>query len=331
MLTFITFFKGIGIIMNLLSRIGITLLLMICHSLRYDINSLSAQDLPEIKSPQIIGDLRTIKLPATVTSWCVGGNGRYVVMHFDELQKLGILDVNELKIIGYLTVTDTKTKFAAGATKLLTVDNANKTIIRWDLATQTKELSQTIESKTGIGKLFLGSACAGPAYAIPEDTYKEPFKIIDTETLATQEYQYHSKAFTLHLQRTSDFLGAVSSNGKTVSIWHPISQDRYAFQFQADGFRTIEFENSLSWRTGSLGGGIFPNADGQLLYTASYLYRQNGTLIEKRIEPSTRYSTSAILPAVHGPFCLQFSEKSIELKTQGDQRPLAVLDKIASI
>src|SRR5438105_4814357 len=61
----------------------------------------------------------TVRLPATVEGLAVGGEGRFLVFHFRTLNKLGVFDVNEERVVHSLDVPGPTVHFAAGMTKLL--------------------------------------------------------------------------------------------------------------------------------------------------------------------------------------------------------------------
>ena len=59
--------------------------------------------LPKIEPPEIVRGRHEIRLPDTVDDLDVDGGGRFIAMHFKDLGKIGVFDVNELKIVGYIS------------------------------------------------------------------------------------------------------------------------------------------------------------------------------------------------------------------------------------
>jgi hypothetical protein len=69
-------------------------------------NSQVADGAAKIDTP-----IKEVKLPGTVANLCVGGNGRYILLHFADLRKIGVFDINELKIAGYIPANDDDVRF----------------------------------------------------------------------------------------------------------------------------------------------------------------------------------------------------------------------------
>jgi hypothetical protein len=142
--------------------------------------------LPKIVPPEVEGGQTTIGLPAAVDDVDVGGGGRYLALHFKTLRKIGVLDVNTLTIEHYIPANEDDARFAAGATKLLTVSGDRGVVSRYDLATGQRELSQSIDLGGSATRLLLGSASAGPAFAGKsggQGGYDNTALLVDLDTL----------------------------------------------------------------------------------------------------------------------------------------------------
>ncbi len=138
-------------------------------------------------------------------------------MHFVELKKIGIWDVNEMKIIGEIPASDAETLFAAGAKHLLTYSNKEGTLVRWNLATQAKELSKKIEYSKSSCSSVTSSASHGPAYtACNNNVAAESVKVIDLEKLDTKPIVLKENGFSRGFEKNS--FSHISSQGNLVTI-----------------------------------------------------------------------------------------------------------------
>ena len=75
----------------------------------------------EIKPPVLEQDKVVKALPGAVGDSCLAGGGRYLILHFPKLRKLGVFDVSEAKIVGYINVGEDNIQFAAGMDRVLVV------------------------------------------------------------------------------------------------------------------------------------------------------------------------------------------------------------------
>jgi hypothetical protein len=278
---------------------------------------LRAQGTNEIKPPKISEGKQAIKLPGTVADWCVGGNGRYVLMLFKDLQKIGILDVNELKIIGYVAAPDANTKFAASATKLLTVASTAGVITRWDLATQAKELTKSLEVQGELAHLLLGSASEGPAVMGMGDYYKNATKVIDLQTLEVKALEF-SKNGRASRGLGKDSVVNISANGELVTVW--------SIGTSPSGLQTY-VKSGDAWEAHyqhDSPGALFPSADGRYVYSPAGIFNAQTTAIKRQ----TGNERTIMIPAVHGPlYCRVFPDR-LTVHIAGDDRIFATVSNM---
>jgi hypothetical protein len=105
------------------------------------------------------------KLPETVSAVRVGGGGRFLVLHFPKMRKLGIFDVNEAKIVRFISLSEDDVHFAAGMTKLLVFLPGVRLLQRYDLLSGQREKMGRLDGLPEQGKLdsfCMGHASAGP-------------------------------------------------------------------------------------------------------------------------------------------------------------------------
>src|SRR5262249_44242433 len=114
-------------------------------------------------APVKIGDEKLIKkLPDIASDICIGGGGRYLVLHLPKLKKLAVFDVTQTTIVRYIPLTEDKVVFAAGLDKLVIGLTTKGQLERWDLASGEKELTRSAPGGADVGRVLLGSASRGP-------------------------------------------------------------------------------------------------------------------------------------------------------------------------
>lgn len=121
--------------------------------------------LPEavpIKPPALKGET-AYNLPDTIGALAVGGGGRFLVLHFPKLRKLGVFDVNEAKVTQFIPVGEDDVHFAAGMTKLVVYLPGSNTVQRWDLVAQQREhVGKLPGDREKLSAFCMGHASAGP-------------------------------------------------------------------------------------------------------------------------------------------------------------------------
>lgn len=281
--------------------------------------------LPKIEPPKVADGLQEIPLPETVDEIDVGGGGRYLALYFKALRKIGVFDVNQMKITGYVSATDADTKFAAGATKLIVVSGDSGVISRWDLATLKRELTQTIDLGGSAGHVILGSASAGPALVSGVGRgYDGGASLVDLNTL---------RVSPLTVQGSRGFGGGgnirVSANGNVIGIWATgVSPSGLQSYVKSGDTWTGYYEHDSV-------GAIVPSPDGRLLYTGMGIFtNQLRRVGDSQSNLSLKYS----IPAVHGPYYMTLDagdirdqKKAVEkvyLKLEGDERPLVEIPNL---
>src|SRR5207244_1746083 len=91
----------------------------------------------------------TIALPGEVSDVVVGGNGRYLLLAMNDLQKVGVFDVREGKVLKYLNVDGGMFFVAGGATKFVIVDAIQKTIECWSYTDLERPQRRAVINMTG--------------------------------------------------------------------------------------------------------------------------------------------------------------------------------------
>jgi hypothetical protein len=115
---------------------------------------------PVAATPEKPADL-VVGLPGDVTEVVVGGDGRYLLLSIPDLQKVGVFDLREAKVLKYVGVPSKRFFVAGGATRFVIVDITNRRLSKWKYdSLDAKEAEAPIEMK---GRRQLMAAVMGPA------------------------------------------------------------------------------------------------------------------------------------------------------------------------
>lgn len=153
--------------------------------------------LPEplpIAAPPITEE-NAVRLPEPVRAARVGGGGRFLVLHFAGVRKLGVFDVNEAKIVRYIAAAEDDVSFAAGMTKLLVYLPGARLLQRFDLLTGERERVGPAEFRDGKLEAFcMGHASAGPLLV---SVAGQGAQLFDAETFQAMSLPAASGSFGL--------------------------------------------------------------------------------------------------------------------------------------
>lgn len=288
--------------------------------------------LPEIKPPTFDGETLDVVLPATLSDVRVGGAGRYVVLEIKSLRKLAVLDVSQAKLLGYIPMADDSTKFAVGATKLVMISTDSGVASRWDLKTQKKETTQTIDLGGAVKHVLLGSASHGPVIAATSGSHSGVPYSIDINTLKSEKLNIGSmrRGFSTRANVR------IAANGTTMGVWESgVSPsglqtyvkvgDKWEGHYQHDSV-----------------GQIVPSPDGRIIYTGAGAFTNELRTLGGAPAGRLRSGSSYLIPAVHGPFVLSVSggtdlsgrnkqPEKVSLLLEGDQRALATVPNLSPV
>ena len=268
--------------------------------------------------PTKLTEKTRLKLPATVSDVKIGGDGRYLLLHFKQLRKIGLLDVNESAIVHYFPANEEDTVYDASLSKLVVASGSKGIIARYDLSSHERELTQTIETGT-INHLLIGSATEGPIYIGRGDNRNRNRRSeqIDMTTLQTSELAKKG--------RNSVGFGAgesvrLSANGETFGLWR-VSGSPSGLQSttKTDGGWWGYYEHATV-------GVILPSPDGRTLYTSKGIYTD-----QLKRKGKTRFGQP--FPAVHGDYYLNAAGEGesahVSLHLAGESRPLVRVPGLA--
>ncbi len=65
-----------------------------------------------------VGEARTLPLPALADDISIAGGGRYLLIRFEKLLKVGVFDIAQDRIDGYISLPSPETVVAGGRSRL---------------------------------------------------------------------------------------------------------------------------------------------------------------------------------------------------------------------
>ncbi|MEX2216001.1 MAG: tetratricopeptide repeat protein [Phycisphaeraceae bacterium] len=119
------------------------------------------------QQPSAMAKLKTteVKLPSTAEEKvALGGGGRYLILHFKQLRRLGVFDLKENALAGYVSAADDRVMFAANATHLFVCLGGSGTMSRYKLETREREVSVPFSQE--VKAIAAGHASEGPLVVI---------------------------------------------------------------------------------------------------------------------------------------------------------------------
>lgn len=269
-----------------------------------------------IKPAPLKDEKEVRELPGTIADVCVGGGGRFVILHLAKDRKLAVFDANEAKVVKYLPLTDDRVVFAAGIDKLVVAYPSSGILQRWSLTTFEREATIPKLTDKTISGLAMGSASHGPL-------------------MVTQENQQHKDwgGATLFVDpKTFKPIDVTWTEGKDPGSAGELvraSADGTAFGMRCDrggeghdmGLILLNGTNARGLRTGGMGSSlILPSGDGRHLYTSDGLWtdqlqRAGGARPDQRVRPM-------YMPARHGDLFLQLQPAADRPGRPGEDKPL---------
>ncbi len=282
----------------------------------------AARSAPAVTPAEPLKQPVVIKYPAVIEDYAVGGNGRYLVLHFPSLKRIGVFGLENRRFLYYLPVDDGRVLIAAGLEKLFVGLNGKRTLSRYDLKTGERELTTPL-GREPLQDLAIGSAALGPLYLLEgeRDGAFLMLEAVDVRQLkktgvAEQVDTFNNREATISIAPNNSL---ILTRGVA---YIPVGNKLVRHHHQG--------ERELSPTTIS--------ADGKVLYGRIDTY--TAEMKSRNTEQIDRYT--AKLPALDGPFylCLEFEDlmnRNMEkfglyLHLQGETKPLVKLtDKLLGL
>jgi S1-C subfamily serine protease len=240
-----------------------------------------AEPMPVVKGPTEAtpaDDLsKEVKpLPSTFSDVCLGGGGRFLILHLPKDRKLAVFDIKKGRIVKYLPVAEDDVKFAAGLEKLVVVLPTANVIQRYSLETLEREAAVPSPVSERIRLALMGAASRGPLmlFAQGDRLYGRGMSFVDPETLRllpgrTLKHQTHP-AYESYWR--------LSGDARVLTCYQPrISpQGQVAHIETGSSYATYDLTAAYD-----LAGHITPGQEGRYLYTARGLFTSEGKPVGK--------------------------------------------------
>lgn len=200
--------------------------------------SVRVADLP-IAEPDAL-----ITLVGEVDRYTIGGSGRYVLLSFKTLRKVGVFDLRDGRVLKYVDVEGDRFSVAGGATQFVVVDHANKKLDAWrydSLEQPRLQAKLPVDAKKKIVDAVMGASSEGPlglVYSYQELEHessrlglKRAFvELVDTATLKPPVYALDWKGRTPITYQTQDTEKiVVSDDGRSFTKVHSSNIDTLTF------------------------------------------------------------------------------------------------------
>lgn len=245
-------------------------------------------------------DLEELPLPGVVSRTCVGAGGRMIFLHIPDLKKLAVFDVEQSKIIQYLSVPQEDALFAAGIDKLFIASQSAGKLERYNLTTFKKEVTAKLPVEGRVGALLMGSASTGPLFLCGIDGMlavdslsltEHPFKWLRNNGESNDRSPFSFQNDTPQLQ--------ISANGRVI-----VNCGRGGLSiFRRQGnhtFTGVETSN----QGGRIQNGI-PSPDGRIIYGDGQAFNVTGVPTGRRGRDS---SSGWLVPSVENAFYVSLQQ-----------------------
>lgn len=227
-----------------------------------------------IEPARFTTDAVTTDLPERVTKSCLGGGGRYLVLHIAAKKMLIIYDLSKLKTAKIVPLRAASALFAAGMSRLLIVYPETNEVERWSLVTFKREATASLPfDKNPPHAVAMGAATEGPL--VLSGIFR-PDSACSGATLAFLDIESFKEVRVArcdgHTQQVQkDQMLRVSANGRLVAA----SESNQLFSLNGNAI-TVASEQMLSSRDGY----ILPGPDGRVAFSDSGLWTAKGVRTE---------------------------------------------------
>ncbi|HKB02515.1 MAG TPA: serine protease [Gemmataceae bacterium] len=284
----------------------------------------------ELPAPgALAGDRVEVRLPSIVERLCVGGAGRYIVLHLPKERKLAVFDATEGKVSRYLPAAEDSVLIAAGQDKLFVILPNASAIQRWDFRTGERDVTAPLALKNGTPAwMVMGSASRGPLLIVERGGIgRGGLVFLDPVTFRPADYDDDERRGGLRRFGPDDF-GRASADGTVFTSWSPGTSPQGFTTLRLTG-RTIRHQyDHVSV------GHLTPSPDGKVVYTARGAFTPEAKALDGGDARGNR--EDYLIPSAHGNYYLRVPLGSrggagreqrgpATLHMAGDQRPLVTI------
>jgi hypothetical protein len=297
-------------------------------------------DLPPVPAPLPIrpGAVKSptaVDLPERVHGVTVGGGGRFLLLHFQSLRKLGVFDANEAKVVDYVPLDEDNVSVAAGMNKFVVFQPGQGAVRRYDLLTRRREADAKLELGGRLLSFCMGAGSDGPVLVSGERT----FHLLDLETLRPLELPPAENARGQGLAGYSYWSGGPGRLFGATRAGGGSPSGVATLVLRRDGLR-LNYEHESSWF-------VVPGPDGKNVFVGGHGLKLADLSPSPDGEgfPNSRGNVeTTYLPAHHGPFFMRlhvFSlpgrprdgapERGVTVYLLGSHKPLAQLADVGVV
>jgi hypothetical protein len=293
---------------------------------------------PSIKPP-VLEQARVVRqLPSAIGDVCVGGGGRYLVLHLPKAGKLAVFDVSAAKVVKELPVDDPEVHFAAGADKLLVALPGKRAIQRWSLTTFEREATAPLALAGKLHALAMGSASGGPLLVCSGRNGE----FLDPATLRPSTLKWADKGMP---PVESPFVRA-SANGQVFTFREGAGGEPHTVRAVTVNGEQASFTEA--W--GQPPSILAPSADGKVLYSGYGIYtpQLRPISLKEPEQPATAPKgprrppvprNRSFLPAEHGSYFMELDIEfgkpdgtgALSFYVPGNDRPLTRLENVEGV
>jgi hypothetical protein len=271
------------------------------------------------------------KLPEPVRAVRVGGGGRFLVLHFPKMRKLGIFDVNEAKVVRYVSLAEDDIHFAAGMNQLVVFLPGVGLLERYDLLSGNRELRGKVEglpARANVDAFCMGHASAGPLLVSTRD---QGVSLINPGTFSTMPL-----SAVLRQRGLGNGLYWAGATGRVFGFTGNGGQPNgvHALVLESSGVRQYGQHKSCFY--------VMPGSDDRHVYPGGH------GVVSVEIQPvdnvplalsNDGFASHLYLPAAHGPYYLhamtigispgpeKTKQGTIQVFMLGSKEPIATFEK----
>ncbi len=257
------------------------------------------------------------RFPAPLGDLCVGGDGRYLVLHFPSERRLAVFDVTQAKVVKSIPVAHERAVFAAGMEELVVVLAEGNVLQRWDLATGERKSATPLGLKGTPRTACMGAASDGPLLVGPlhgENSF-EGAVFVDVQTAKPLRFTGSVNRPRTRLGMGENTYARAAADGRLFTLWNFPGASNSIVHLLGPELRVHS--------TGGVGP-VVPSADGQSIIV------HNAQLFapDFRKPPDSVFMPDhPLVPALQGPYYagLHVLKERTDLSVyfQGEPQPFA--------
>ncbi len=207
------------------------------------------------------GEAREIELPDLVGDVSPAAAGRLLLLHLPKTKQVAVYDVNEAKIVKFISLSSDSATIIGGMTKMIVVLPNEKLIERWSLETFKKETTRPLPIDGVFKAMAMGYAVDGPLmmhWAASTDALARcQYALFETDNFKQLDYTIRG--------RNSSYRDAVhiraSATGDVFGLWASSHSPQGMEVMRIVGDKVV---NSYQH---SSAGHLAPNFDGSAVLT----------------------------------------------------------------